>query len=354
MKRGARASWIVSGLVLIVTLAALAFVFWPRPIALSDQRTGDAELLEQIGTPEGYRNLVVTIVDTKAAQPVRRANIGADENTLFEAGSLTKALTGMALADSVRRGEVRLDAPVRDNLDLGGAPAGDVTLRELATHRSGYPRLGGRTFWTGVLSNLTAGNPYGADRSQVLAEAKAADVGGRGEYEYSNLGAAVAGQAAASAAGVDYADYLRQRLFVPLGMSSTRIAEEPVVAKGLTERGRPSEPWVMDGYAPAGGTVTTAADLTRLAQAVLANRAPGSAALRPIAEGSEADRRIGLFWLQTRVGERDTLVSWHNGRTGGYASFLGFDPARGRAVIVLADVSRNVDALAVRLLTGTP
>ena len=44
-------------------------------------------------------------------------------------------------------------------------------------------------------------------------------------------------------------------------------------------------------------------------------------------------------------------IVWHNGRTGGYASFVGFDLAQRRAVIVLSDVSRNVDDLAVRLLT---
>ena len=329
----------------------MAFIFVPRPITLSSERSGDPDLLTQVGTPPGHRNLSVTIVDLDAPQPVRRAGIGADENTLFEAGSLTKALTGLALADSVRRGEVRLDAPVGEYLDLGETAAADVTLRELATHHSGYPRLGGQTYWSGLVTNFTAGNPYGADRDQVLAEARSADTGGRGVYEYSNLGAAIAGQAAAEAAGLGYAEYLQQRLFGPLHMTSTRVADAPVVAKGLTDRGRPSEPWVMNGYAPAGGVITTAADLTKLARAVLERKAPGVNALDPLAEAGDADRKIGLFWQHSLVGENDVPIVWHNGRTGGYASFVGFDLAQRRAVIVLSDVSRNVDDLAVRLLT---
>lgn len=351
MRRGAHTSWIVSGLVLLATLAGLAFVLWPRPIVLSDRRTGDADLLDHIGTPEGHRNLVVTVVDLDAVEPVRRANIGANENTVFEAGSLTKALTGLAIADSVRRGEIRLEDPVAKHLGLQNTAPGAVTLRELATHRGGYPRLGGRTYWAGLATTITAGNPYGAGREQLLAEAAAVDVQNRGAYEYSNLGAAVAGQAVAAAAGLSYADYMQARVFGPLRMTATKIADRPDVARGLTDRGRASEPWVMDGYAPAGGAVTTAADLTKLAQAVLGAKAPGIDALTPIAEGSEPDRRIGLFWIQSRVGERDTLVSWHNGRTGGYSSFVGFDLAQRRAVIVLSDVSRSVDELAVRLLT---
>ena len=43
----------------------------------------------------------MAVVDLDADQPVRQAFIGADQGTLFEAGSLTKALTGLALADSV-------------------------------------------------------------------------------------------------------------------------------------------------------------------------------------------------------------------------------------------------------------
>lgn len=351
MKRSRRASWIVSGVVGLAVVVVMAFLFWPRPITLSSQRSGDADLLARIGAPEGHRSLVVTIVDLDAAQPVRRAGIGADENTLFEAGSLTKALTGLALADSVRRREVRLDAAVGKYLDLGETAAADVTVGELATHLSGYPRLGGRTSWIGLATNLTAGNPYGADRDQVLAEARSADTGGRGAYEYSNLGAAIAGQAAAEAAGLGYPEYIQKRLFGPLRMSSTRIAESPVVARGLTDRGRPSDPWVMNGYAPAGGAVTTGADLTKLARAVLERRAPGVEALDPLADAGDADRRIGLFWQHSRVGDAHVSIVWHNGRTGGYASFMGFDLSQRRAVIVLSDVSRNVDDLAVRLLT---
>ena len=141
----------------------MAYLFWPRPISLSTTRTGDADLLTQIGEPAGYRNLHVTVVDLDSASPIRRANIGATETTLFETGSLTKALTGLALADSIRRGEVTLDDPVAKHLDFGDAPAGQVTLRELATRHAGYPSLGGRTFWTGLTTMVTAGNPYRAD-----------------------------------------------------------------------------------------------------------------------------------------------------------------------------------------------
>ncbi len=123
---------------------------------------------------------------------------------------MTKALTGLALADSVRRGEVRLNAPVGEYLDLGETAAAAVTFCELATHHSGYPRLGGRTYWSGLVTNLTAGNPYGANRDQLLAEARSADAGWPRclRVLQPRCRDRWAGPAAA-AAGLSYADYLR-------------------------------------------------------------------------------------------------------------------------------------------------
>ena len=64
------------------------------------------------GTLAGYHDVAVAEVDLDAAQPVRLAGIGADDTTPMEVGSMTKAMTGLVIADAVRRGEIRMDAPV--------------------------------------------------------------------------------------------------------------------------------------------------------------------------------------------------------------------------------------------------
>src|SRR5579862_4159035 len=63
--------------------------------------------------------------------------VGAD--SVFQIGSVTKAFTGLLLADSAARGEVNLSDPGTDYLPA--ASPGQVTLVELATHTSGLPRL---------------------------------------------------------------------------------------------------------------------------------------------------------------------------------------------------------------------
>ena len=65
--------------------------------------------------------------------------------TIFEIGSITKAFTGILLADMAARGDVRLDQPVVELLPPGTSiPARNgkqITLEQLATHTSGLPRL---------------------------------------------------------------------------------------------------------------------------------------------------------------------------------------------------------------------
>src|SRR5450759_3866454 len=80
----------------------------------------------------------------RCAWPTSAARLVA--STPMEVGSLTKAMTGLVVADSIRRGELRLDAPVSTYLpQLHGAAAGDVTMGELVTHRAGYAEFGAAT-----------------------------------------------------------------------------------------------------------------------------------------------------------------------------------------------------------------
>lgn len=333
----------------LLTVGLLAWIFVPLPLGVPAEKTGDKELLDQLAGYEGYGELAVAVVDLDTATPVRYAGIGADEQTLFEIGSVSKALTGLAMADAVDRGELKLSDPVGAHLDLDGTESGAVTLQELGNQTTGYPRLGGRTMARGLLSAATRGNPYTATVAETVDEARTATVMNRGQYGYSNLGAAIAGQATAAAAGTDFASLLQDRIFEPYGMANTRVATERLVAKGRTEKGRRSALWVADGYAPTTGVVSTTADLSRLARGLLENSGPGQRALDPMTDIGKAGT-IGLFWMNTPFDEGRT-VTWHNGMTGGYASFVGLDRENRRAVVVLSAVAKSVDTMGIDLLT---
>ena len=169
----------------------------------------------------------------------------------------------------------------------------------------------------------------------------------RGRQRYSNLGAAVLGQALAAATGRSFPELLTERVFTPIGMHATRTParRSDTAARGWTAAGRRSQPWLPHGYSPAGGVVSTIADMTLLATALLGGSAPGKAALNPIGNlaPDQPERASGMFWVIDTLPGTDRTMIWHNGQTGGYSAFLALYPQTHRAVIVLANTSRAAE-----------
>lgn len=335
-------------LVATVLVAALALGVVSLGMApqVAASGTGDHAVLGSLnkeradGRLDGYRDLAVATVDLDAAAPVRFAGFGADEHTRMEIGSLTKAMTGLVIADAVARGEIRLDAVVSEYLpQLEGSLAGAVTMGELVTHTAGYVAFGPATMARGFWAAPLGHNFFSADDAQVFEEARAGTLETRGSYVYSTLGAATAGLAVAAATGMDYPELLRTRLFDPLGMSDTAVEDaRNMVDGGYSASGLPVQPWVMGAYAPGGGVVSTAHDLATFATALLDGTAPGLAAMDPAAPAGADDTVVGMFWHISDWSTGKT-ITWHTGQTGGYTTYFGIDRADGTAVILLSDVS---------------
>jgi CubicO group peptidase (beta-lactamase class C family) len=261
-------------------------------------------------------------------------------------------MTGLVIADAINRGEVRLHVPISEYLpQLDGSPAGQVTLHELATHTAGYADFGSATFVRGAWNAPLGRSFTSTSMRQMIREVRQQKLATRGTWVYSNLGAATAGQAVAAAAGLSYPELMRTRLFAPLKMDDTRIQmEKALVASGTTASGLSTQPWLWDAYAPAGAAVSTAADLAKLAAALLRGTAPGLAALTPTTATARAGSSMGIFWA-TGSHDAGARVTWHTGQTGGYSSYLGLDVARRRAVVILCDVAPvATEKLGLRLL----
>lgn len=181
-----------------------------------------------------------------------------------------------------------------------------------------------------------------ADGAELLAEVRSNDLAGRGSYACSSLGAATAGQAAANAAGMTYADLMRTRLFEPLGMADTTLqTDRAVVAKGRSPSGLPVQPWLFDAYAPAGAVVSTTQDLAILAAALLDGTAPGMDAMTPIQRSDPSNTSIGQLW-RVSTWQTGQTITWHTGESAGYTTYFAVDRANGRAVIVVSDVGKDV------------
>lgn len=294
----------------------------------------------------------IALIEDGVAQASNRLPADGDA----EIGSVSKGVTALLYRDAVERGEVRPEDRLTEHLPLAGCPAGAVTLGSLAQHRSGLPRLpaipgiAGRSWrmWRHQQ------NPYGDTLAELLEQTRATKVG-KGRASYSNLGFELLGHAVAAAAGTTYAELVRTRIAKPIGLDSWYVPAAPDelgphAVTGTNRRGRPAEAWTGEGIGPAGGIRSTLGDLTAFAAALLDRSAPGVAALDPTTSFAGPAVRIGEAWLTSRVRDRD--VTWHNGGTGGWRSWVGLDREAGRAAVVLLGTTRSVDRLGMDLVLG--
>jgi len=317
--------------------------------------TGDRHLIEQLEPLVRAANIRdhISVVHIQEYVP-RDAHFGAGPDTEYEVGSVTKTMTALLFADAVNAGGVRADTTVGSLLDLGSSHAADLTLEELASHRSGLPRIASslKDRASAIVAILRHRNPYTADLPSLLAHAQATKVTARGHFSYSNLGVALLGQALASHARTGYPDLLDRHLFAPLGMtqSTTPLTADdlpPNASTGWNAHGRAEQPWTLGAYAPAGGVRSTPADMTRYAQALLDRTALGLAALEPRWD-ADGHSRVGYGWFTDRIDGVD--ITWHNGATGGFSSMLALDCNHSSAVIVLANTAVPLDDIAISLL----
>lgn len=310
--------------------------------------------LAQLARWRAVTHLAVALVEGGGTK-VTWAARGADDRSDFEIGSVTKGLTGLLLADAVERGEVTLGTTLGELLDLGDGPAAAVPLESLATHTSGMAPVGPGMAWRGSWAQLRGRDPYrGLGPEDVVGQLRAVRLG-RPRVRYSNLGFAALGLALAAASGVPYPRLVRERLLEPLRMTDTYVPAtpadlRPAALEGHSARGARREPWLLDGYAAAGGVRSTARDMSRLVAALLAGTAPGMAALEPRAEFSQR-ARIGLAWITSSDAAGHELT-WHNGMTGGFSAMLALDRAAGRGAVVLNANGRIVDDIGRGILAS--
>lgn len=320
---------------------------------------GDADLAAQL-TPRMSDRPGAWAASAVGADGVRMCAYGAPLNADFEIGSLSKGITGLLFVDSIKRGEVTSGATVGSYLDLGDAPIAAVTLGSLATHTSGLPRLvSGSHAMRRTWELLRHGkNPYREDLSEFLILARQAKLpkpGREPQPAYSNFGFQLLGHALAASADTTYAELVRVRIVEPLGLSATYVPSSlaelsEAAVQGTSRSGRATEPWTNDAIGPAGGVRASIADLAVLVSALLDGSAPGIGALDPVRNFSGKAARIGAGWmtLETPTGP----VTWHNGGTGGFRSWLGLDRGAATGFVVVSANTRSVDRCGFDYLAG--
>lgn len=286
-----------------------------------------------------------------------------DEHTLFALASDTKAFTGILMAMLVDDGKVRWDAPLTTYLPT--IKFGDdfltreLTVRDALTHRSGLAR--GDLLWT-------AGWTY--DRDELLRRLRYLKPSWnlRTRYGYSNLMYLAAGQAGAAAAGKSWDTLIKERIFVPLGMteSNTSVTLLPSLANVATPHGEVDGKIQavrytnIDNAAPAGAINSNIADMTKWLRFQLdSGRVNGKRLVskRNFIETHSAQQAMRLDstyrafnpfthvrsyafgWQVMDYRGREVLT--HAGNLSGMAAMVGLMPEERMGIVVLTNLEGN-------------
>ena len=318
----------------------------------------DAEVINcvAIGVIDGDTKLALSAGQFSKTDPTK-----ADQNTIFEIGSISKVFTGVLLADAIERGIVTADQPAGDLLPDGvnmpvfeDKPERKITLKHLSTHVSGLPRMPGNF----DLSDHE--DPYANYSSKEMFEFLNSHKLSRqpgGVDEYSNFAVSVLGQLLSQKQETNYANLLETRIAKPLGMSNTSLKPNADQVKRLAPPHdgslSPAKSWYFDAMAGAGAIRSTIGDMLKFAQA---NLDPPDSEIGKAIDLAFRQQRTSRGYNSTPVGfgwviNTSTQTRWHNGQTGGYHSIMFVNRKSNRAVVVLSNTATGeVDKLGAEIM----
>lgn len=207
-----------------------------------------------------------------------------DTQTIFAIASTTKAMTAAALGMLVDEGKVRWDDKVTKHLPsfqmYDPWVTREVTVRDLITHRAGLPNAD--FLWTDGENS----------RDEVIRRIRFIEptYSFRAGYVYHNVMYTVAGAVIEAASGMTWEEFIRRRIFQPLGMtrSVTTLAEAVSRENRAQPHGRQADTLrvsgnsTADAIGPAGSVWSSVADMSRWVKFLLdTGKVDGRPLLRP-------------------------------------------------------------------------
>ena len=333
----------------LIALTLMVCVIAPVDAAI-DFRAKVDPLVEPLIDNESVVGMVVGIYKDGETQVIGYGEVvqyegqTPDGDTIYEIGSISKTFTGTLLADLIERDRVKLDdlmykyLPRSVQAHFKEPPP--ITLEQLVTHTSGLPRIPSNLLPRDVLdpyADYTRGRMYDFLKTYEFGQVPR-------DYDYSNYGMGLLGELLARREGTSYEKLLIERIVKPAGMVDTCIKlkgkQRQRLAKPYNAALVEVKSWDMSALSAAGGIRSTANDMLKFVAANLADDdQPLSQACR-LAHEKRCEipsGAIGLAWHINQDGD----TYWHNGMTGGYASWVSLVPDQKLGIVVLANTATD-------------
>ncbi|HEY7768413.1 serine hydrolase [Longimicrobium sp.] len=276
---------------------------------------------------------------------------------VFRLGSITKQFTAVATLMLADDGKLSLDDDITRFFPDYPTHGRRITVEHLLTHTSGIRSYTSIPEWRAkVRTDVTPAELIAAFRDQPMDFAPGED------WRYNNSGYALLGALIEQVSGQGYADFLRTRLFEPLGMTNTRVETQTAIIPRRVRgyqvgQGRAitnSEYLSLTHPYSAGALVSTVDDMLRWGQSIEAEhflkpetwRRALTAFALPAGRGSG----YGYGWFLSRVAGEPSVE--HGGDINGFSTHGMFIPSQRLHVYVLSNAERNFanpETFAVRI-----
>jgi len=273
----------------------------------------------------------------------------------FLIGSMTKAFTAVLVLQEVAAGHIELDAPaIKYWPEFPDPSGGAITVRHLLTHRSGLKH------WGAVKDFLDAGARLQHDPADIVAlyAAKGLTFKPGADESYSSIGYMALGVLLEKVTRKPYGTLLQEKIFAPLGMSSSTLDDHSTIATGramsyrynfLKARYDNAEYRDPSTTFSTGGILSTVDDLLRWDQALNRNALLPDSLRALIFDRTKGDAEYGWHISQLTP---DVRAFWHVGLESGFRSEIYRVPARGQTVIILGNLrDLDTDAIIQRIVT---
>lgn len=308
------------------------------------------------------QSIIVGVVSLAGERYFTAGKVSAEDprppepDDVFEIGAVTNVFTATAASSLVVDRQLawtqRVDAFLPDYVDTPHFGELPLQLIHLVTHTSGLPHNP---------PNLQPKDPndpfadFTPDHVYVAISVIGLTIPPGQEYRFSLLGYGLLGHVLASRTGQDYGQLIDKRIVQPLALKDTSTTPDPAkIIPG--HQGKEVVPnWHWDGLAGGGGLYSSARDLLRFAAANLQMVKMSQDFKRAVLGTQNVFTRtsmphtsVGYGWHVTRKGLQG--IYWQNGKTGGYAAYLGFNPSTKTGCVVLTNTALELDDVGFYIL----
>lgn len=279
--------------------------------------------------------------------------IASRPETNYRLASVTKQFTAAAILLLVEDGKLSLDDRVKKWLPSLPSAADPITIQQLLTHTSGI------VDYEDVMASGTTAQLHDSDVLHLLESQDTTYFNPGKGYRYSNSGYALLALVVERVSGKRFATFLRERIFIPVGMSHSVAYEEgastvPNRAYGYTLKDGKwtgKDQSLTSAVLGDGGIYSSIDDLARWDAALYDSRLlPDESrrlAFTPHTDTDREDVKYGFGW-------RSTAGSlWHSGETSGFRNVIVRYPGRRLTVVILTnrdDPAPYATALAIARL----